>query len=192
MTILKSSLVMLLLTLVMACSSNPPVERQHYSLPISGEMPAAKTDGSAKLLQIHNVQLADFLDTGSLVLQMDDITLNQAKNHLWAEDLRQQINYGLRVRLNQMQQQVIAVSPSTKGQWQLTLEINDFQGRFDGYALTSGQWQLRNAQNEIVQLQSFSFQSPLQTTGYPAMVRALGNNLDQLAAQLSKAISSLK
>lgn len=183
---------MLLLTLVMACSSNPPVERQHYSLPISGEMPAAKTDGSAKLLQIHNVQLADFLDTGSLVLQMDDITLNQAKNHLWAEDLRQQINYGLRVRLNQMQQQVIAVSPSTKGQWQLTLEINDFQGRFDGYALTSGQWQLRNAQNEIVQLQSFSFQSPLQTTGYPAMVRALGNNLDQLAAQLSKAISSLK
>lgn len=180
----KLSVAVFFVVLLTACARQP-VENHRYFLPKADlTQPAGKP--AARLLQISNVQLADFLNGGGLVLQLDDITLNQAKNHLWADDLRQQINRALRDRLNQQQQAFTVVGPQTDADLRLSLVIDAFHGRQDGLALTSGQWQLHTAEGERIQLQNFHLQTELREPGYPALVRALGVNLDNLAASLAK------
>lgn len=175
----------LLIVLLSACAKQA-VDKQHYFLPSPGGQPETLDKlEAARLLQITDVALADFLDKSGLVLQLDDITLNQAKNHVWAEDLRQQINRGLQARLNRQQQAYTVVGSQTAATLRLSIEIHAFHGRYDGLALTSGQWQLRNQQGEVEQITRFEIQTELNQSGYPALVRALGENLDKLSGQIA-------
>jgi uncharacterized lipoprotein YmbA len=182
---LKPFITALLIVLLSACARQA-VDKQHYFLPSPGGQPAT-TDKleAARLLQISDVSLADFLDKSGLVLQLDDITLNQAKNHVWAEDLGQQINRGLQARLNRQQQPYTVVGSQTDAALRLSIEIHAFHGRYDGLALTSGQWQLRNQQGKVEQIERFDLQTELKQSGYPALVRALGENLDKLSGQIA-------
>lgn len=181
-----------LFVILLAGCAKQPVENHRYFLPETANTNQPASKPSSRLMQIREVQLADFLSDGGLVLQLDDITLNQAKNHLWAEDLRQQINRGLRERLNQQQQNITVVGPQqANAEWRLSLEINAFHGRHDGLALTSGQWQIQNDKGQILSLQPFYLQTALRTEGYPALVRALGENLDALAVSLAESIASI-
>lgn len=174
---------------VTGCAKQP-IENHRYFLPTADSTQSQSAHKSARLLQINDVQLADFLNNSGLVLQLNDITLNQAKNHVWAEDLSQQISRGLRERLNQAQQSFIVVGQQTPAELRLSLTIDAFHGRHDGLAITSGRWQLRNNQGEIVSLQNFDLQTELSTSGYPALVRALGKNLDELATILVQALTN--
>lgn len=185
---LKPFFALLLLLILTGCA-NQPVENHRYFLPDTDAIQQQSSQTSPRLLQISEVQLADFLDDGGLVLQLDDITLNQAKNHLWAADLHQQINRGLRNRLNQRQQAFTVVGPQTAGDLRLSLTIDAFHGRHDGLALMSGQWQLQDMQGQIISLKNFDLQTELAASGYPALVRALGNNLDYLAAALTETLA---
>lgn len=187
----KPYLATFFIMLLMGCAKSA-VENQHYFLQAADALaePIAKSK-TTPLLQISDVQLADFLDEDGLVLQLDDITLNQAKNHLWAEDLSRQINRGLRARLSQQQQKFTIVGPQTAANLQLSLEIHAFHGRYDGLALTSGQWQLQNARGEIQHLSRFDLQTELNESGYPALVRALSQNLDKLAVLIAEDLNKI-
>ncbi|MDX1572749.1 MAG: ABC-type transport auxiliary lipoprotein family protein [Methylophaga sp.] len=183
----KTYFAALFIVLVSGCGKQQ-IESHRYFLP-EAELTQRTSEPSASMLQISNVQLADFLTGGGLVLQLDDITLNQAKNHLWADDLRQQINRALRHRLNQRMQPFTVVGPQTAADLRLSLIIDAFHGHYDGLAMTTGQWQLHNAEGELLDLHNFHLQTKLQEPGYPAMVRALGNNLDDLATALTEMLT---
>jgi hypothetical protein len=144
------------------------------------------------LLKVSEVQLSDFLDSDGLVLQLDDITLNQAKNHVWAEDLHRQIDRGLRARLSQQQQQFTIIGSLGPADLSLSVELDAFHWRYDGLALASGQWQLKNKQGEIQRLARFDFTTALNEPGYPALVRALGQNLDKLAMMIADDLSRIE
>ena len=60
----------------------------------------------------------------------------------------------------------------------------------NGHAITSGQWQLSFTNGGTTLTQPFKFETALHENGYPALVQALGQNVDQLAAQISEAISA--
>ncbi|MDT8309851.1 MAG: ABC-type transport auxiliary lipoprotein family protein [Methylophaga sp.] len=183
----KLNVAVFFVVLLAACAKQP-VENHRYFLPEADLIQHAGKPAT-RFLQIRNIQLADFLNDGGLVLQLDDITLNQAKNHLWADNLHQQINRALQDRLNQQQQVFTVVGPQTDADLQLSLVIDAFHGRHDGLALTSGQWQLHTAEGERVLLQNFHLQTELREPGYPALVRALGVNLDALAASLATVLA---
>lgn len=183
----KPFFALLLLAFLAGCAKQS-VENHRYFLPEADAISQQSSENSPRLLQISEVQLADFLDHGGLVLQLDDITVNQAKNHLWAAELHQQINRGLRNRLNQRQQIFTVVGPQTAGDLRLSLTIDAFHGRHDGLAIMSGQWQLEDNKGQIISLKSFDLQTELATSGYPALVRALGKNLDHLAATLTETL----
>lgn len=190
MTTLKPYFAAVALLVFSGCASQAP-EKQHYFLP-APELSTQSSEPATKapLVQLSEIQLADFLDNDGLVLQLDDITLNQAKSHLWAEDLQQQIHRGLRDRLNQQQQQLLVIGPQGVAELSLSVEIHAFHGRHDGLALTSGQWQLKNKQGELEVLNRFSLNTELNEPGYPALVRALGQNLDKLATQIAEELSN--
>ena len=187
----KYYLTIIFIMMLMGCSK-AAIENQHYFLQtVDGQAEPVATSDAAKLLQINDVQLADFLDEDGLVLQLDDITLNQAKNHLWAEDLSRQINRGLRARLSQKQQKFTIVGPRTAADLQLSVEIHAFHGRYDGLALTSGQWQLQNGRGQIQHVNRFALETKLSEPGYPALVRALSQNLDKLAVLIAEDLTQI-
>lgn len=187
--LLSSLLLLLMLT---ACATQS-VKTERYSLPESTIPVSQATLNAEQVLIIGSIRLAEFLDSDRIVLQLDDITLHQARENLWAENLAQQIRRGLRNRLSSHLPETLVLSDSrgVKQQtWQLQLEIEQFQGHYQGMALTSGQWQLLDSQGNLLAMAPFSIETTLASDGYPALVRALGSNLDKLAEQLASQITT--
>ena len=183
------------LMLMLACSlgaclkSNPPVKSERYSLPEVQASATAPQDKSAtQTLVLNKIQLADYLDSDRIVVQLDDITLHQARDHLWVDNLSQELRRGLRTRLSSRLGNTAVVDPlpgTAIKATSLQLTIDQFHGQMQGYAVLSGQWQLLSADRTPLQNQSFKFSTPLSESGYPALVRALGSNLDLLSEQIA-------
>lgn len=187
----KKYLLSLLLLLSVTACANSALTVQRYNLPDSQAGAAISPATAKQILVIGNIQLAEFLDSESIVLQLDDITVHQAREHLWAENLTQQLRRGLRHRLSAQLPETLVVSDQrgiSGDSWELQLAIDQFHGYTTGSALTSGQWQLHNPQGELVLIAPITVETALSSDGYPALVRALGNNLDQLAQQLAQQI----
>lgn len=185
----RTGLLLLLAFSLGACfKSNPPVSTQRYSLPDVATSPAvatapAQTAPSALLLK--RIQLADYLDTDRIVVQTDDVTLHPARDHLWVDSLSQELRRGLRARLASRLPNTAITDTVSGAAPALSITIDQFHGQMRGYAILSGHWQVDAASQ-----QTFRFSTPLSENGYPALVRALGTDLDllseQIASQLQK------
>lgn len=185
---LNKLLFSLLLILSLVACANKPIHSQRYNLPDSTQPITQASVDAEQVLVIGSIRLAEFLDSDRIVLQLDDITLYQAREHLWAESLAQQIRRGLRNRLSSQLPNILILADSRgvkQNAWNLQLDIGQFQGHFDGKAITSGQWQLHDHQGKLILIAPFNIETSLVTDGYPALVRALGSNLDKLANQLA-------
>ncbi|MBR9903335.1 MAG: hypothetical protein GYB15_05535, partial [Gammaproteobacteria bacterium] len=81
-------LLLLVCLLVSACASSvtPPAR---YMLPSA---PLASTPQQPQgTLLVSSPRLAHYLDVDGIVMQLDDITLNAAREHQWAEGLGRQL-----------------------------------------------------------------------------------------------------
>lgn len=180
------TLVSLSLVLTACASSVTPPAR--YMLPTTPMASApAQPQGT---LQLRAPRLAHYLDVDGIVMQLDDITLNEAREHQWAESIGRQLERSLRSRLAQQLPhiQVVRDDGSAANALTLAIEIDQFQGRHDGLAVTSGQWQLRDANNQLLALKSFTAETELNEDGYPALVRALGSSWESVALQIANQI----
>lgn len=183
--------LMLALSLGGCFKSNPPVKTERYTLPevITAQPSAAQT----RTLILNRLQLADYLDTDRIVIQTDDITMQPARDHLWVDNLSQELRRGLRARLASRlgNTRVVDPQPGLPAANTLHLTIEQFHGQIRGYAVLSGQWQLITAQQTTGPSQSFKFSTPLAENGYPALVRALGHDLDLLSEQIVAQLQTL-
>lgn len=173
--------------LLSACASSvtPPAR---YMLPSS---PMVITPSQPQgILQVRSLRIAHYIDVDGIVMQLNDITLNEAREHQWAESIGRQLERSLRSQLSQELKdiQVIRDDGNAPNALTLSLEVDQFQGRHDGIAVTSGQWQLRGANNELLALKGFSAETTLDEDGYPALVRALGASWDNVASQIANQI----
>lgn len=184
-------LIMTCLSLSACLSINKPVKTERYSLPEVS--PAVQAAPATQLLVLQPVVLADFLDSDRIMLQIDDISLRPTRDHLWADALSNQLDRALMARLAK-QLPKTQVTHRLPGQAataiQLRIRIDQFQGHMNGHAITSGQWQLILPNAAGTLSQPFRFETALSENGYPALVRALGHNIDLLSSQISLAISS--
>lgn len=170
-----------------ACASSvtPP---SRYMLP--SENAVSSPNQPIGTLQVRAPRLAHYLDVDGIVMQLDDITLNEAREHQWAESIGRQLERALRAQLSQelTSIQVVHADGNAPEALTLLLEVDQFQGRHDGRAVTSGQWQLRGADNNLLALKSFSAETELQQDGYPALVRSLSESWDKVALQIANEI----
>lgn len=172
----------------------PPASR--YTLPDDAlAAPVAGAEAEHRLV-VTRPSLARFLAVDGLVLQLDDITVNEASRHRWAEPLGLQLERRLRARL-------AARLPDTRVLGEaagepraaaatLRLTVERFQGRFDGQAVVAGQWQLRDAEGGLQALSPFAVEVPLARDGYPALVRALGRGWDAAVDEIAGEIKRLR
>lgn len=186
-TLLRFGLMLTMALSLNACfKSNPPVHTERYSLPETNTPSTANT--ATQTLVLNRIQLADYLDTDRIVVQLDDITLRPARDHLWVDNLSQELRRGLRTRLASRLTHTAVVDPKPglpTSARTLNITIDQFHGQMQGYAVLSGQWQLSSGAGHAVSSQAFKFTTPLAENGYPALVRALGQDLDLLCEQIA-------
>jgi len=177
---MKCTLLLTVCLLISACASSvtPPARYMLTGNPLTSA--PSQSEGT---LRLSTSRLAHYLDVDGIVMQLDDITLNAAREHQWAEGLGRQLERGLRARLSQSlpSLRVVRAEGSQPDALTLRIEVDQFQGRFDGQAVASGQWQLVNAEGELIAMESFYAETTLEEDGYPALVRALSASWDRTA-----------
>lgn len=181
-----------LLVLGLAGCASSPSTTERYTLPAGTHSPERTSESPEKTLILDSVQLASHLDDQGIVLQRDDVLLHQASSHLWAENLGSQLSRGLRQRLasHLPATRVLSGANQTTAP-HLHVEVDQFQGRYDGMAVVGGRWQLRDAEGKLLVYEPFTVTTALASDGYPALVRALGRSWDKLAEQIAERIETL-
>lgn len=180
-------LIALLLSLGLGGCAGKVTPSARYVLPAATpEIPNA----AEATLALGRLRLAHYLDVEGIVMQLDDIELREARDHRWAEGLDQQLRRNLQAHLSQdlPAWRVVQGSAGDTDAYTLHISIDQFQGRYDGYALAGGQWQLRSAGGKLVHMASFTTRTALEQDGYPALVRALGQSLEQAAGEIATGI----
>lgn len=148
----------------------------------------------ALAITVAPVGIAGHLDSDGIVMQLNDIEVYQARQHLWAEDLGKQLQQQLQQRLTLSLPQAQVVN---KGQpildgvpvKDIRIQVSRFQGHHDGMALAEGQWQLLDGSGRLLKQAGFRVEQPLTDDGYPALVRALATAWDRVADQLAAEIN---
>jgi uncharacterized protein len=189
-------LVLLTGTLLLAGCASPTAPANRYMLPESASAPPEASPAAEHLLLVQSPRLAHYLDRDGIVMQLDDITLNAARQHLWAEPLGRQLERGLRSRLaERLTDTRVMREEASLGRSEalrLRVEVDRFQGRHDGLAIAGGQWQLLAADGRLLAMESFFAGTELEDDGYPALVRALGNSWDQVAIDIATAVRRVR
>jgi uncharacterized lipoprotein YmbA len=128
-------------------------------------------------MRLAPVELAPYLGVEGIVVQTSETTVEQARQHLWAEDLASQIQRDLRRGLSSRLPGLRVVPPGgtlpEKGASTLSVTVESFQGRFDGYAVVAGDWRLRGPDGATRASGSFNQEQALASDGYRALVNSL-------------------
>lgn len=162
--------VALLLTALAGCASAPREAATRYLLVNDAARPAPAAD-AAGTLAVGPVRLARFLAVEGIVMQTSDVAIHEARNHLWAEDLATQLERTLRRQLARALPDV-RVREGGKGP-RLTVDVDRFQGRYDGMAVVAGEWELIDADGEAILARPFHVEEALTSDGYAALVSSL-------------------
>ncbi|WP_417614482.1 PqiC family protein [Oceanisphaera sp.] len=161
--------------------------------PASYVLPASAPEqqyANAMAVKVAPVRLAGHLDSEGIVMQLNDIEVYQARQHLWAEDIGRQLQQQLQQRLALTLPQAHVVSQGQPLQAGVPVRdirvfVSRFQGHYQGGAIAEGQWQLLDGSGRVLKQARFNIEQPLADDGYPALVRALGSAWDTLADQLA-------
>lgn len=171
------------------CASSGPAPAR-YTLPEAAGSAAGAE--APHMLLLPPPRLAHYLDVEGLVMQVDDITLVEARGHQWAEALGRQLQRGMRLRLaDRLPDTRVMLDEAGEREPRaltLRLELDRFQGRHDGLAVIGGRWQLRDAEGRLLAMESLRVETELDDDGYPSLVRALGRGWDSAANELAEAV----
>ena len=178
--------------LMLAGCASKTVQPNHYMLPSNAPQ---QQYANSLAVAVAPIRLTGLLDNPGIVMQLNDIEVYQARQHLWAEDIGVQLQ-------QQLQQQLSASLPqahiAAKGQplqtglaqREVRVSINAFQGSYNGNAVVQGQWQVLGADGQLLQHKNFRIEQPLSEDGYPTLVRTLGAAWDQVSQELAAALAA--
>lgn len=169
--------------------------------PDEGTAQARSVPRGAPVLEVMPVALASYLEGGSLVYQTDDITLVQASQNLWADDLQAMLTRQLLAQLKASPAQPLSGYRITdtslsgiKGA-RLSVSLDRFIGRHDGQSVITGRWRLRGVDGSVLEEGDIQTLMPLTDDGYPALVKSLGDGWkvtgDKLSREVAEALPAI-
>lgn len=178
------------LLLMVGCASKTE-QSSSYMLPASTP---EQEYSSALAVVIAPIRLTGLLDNEGIVMELNDIEVHQARQHLWAEDIGMQLQQQLQqhLTLSLPQAQIIAKGqPLQTGlaKREVRVSVNGFQGSYNGNAIVQGQWLLLGEKGQLLKQHNFRIEQPLPADGYPALVRTLGAAWDQVSEELAAALA---
>ena len=176
-----------------ACAAAPQ-QIQHYVLETKVEpsvTTAAADKVSAALVVVGPVDLAEYLDQPSLVMQQGGHTFHVAQYHVWAEDLSRALTRAL---VHDLDQQATPYRFEDRADQHgdtavrhIRLRIDQFHPTDQSQVILAGQYWIYQ-KKQLVARRSFALQNTLQENGYPHAVDSMRHIVQQLAAQLAEAL----
>lgn len=181
---MRKYIAMLALVLLSACSSTSEIHN-YQLLDSPGEQVVQRK--AQQPLYIAPVHMSSFISGPSLVYQVSEMEMVQANNHVWAEDIKQQIRHRITLDLRGLQSQYWP-QQSTRSESYVSVEVDKFQADYTGNSIISGQWTLvQQGKPNIVK--PFEIKEPLDSEGgYQAQVVALSSGISELSQQIAQAM----
>lgn len=187
-----------ILLLLAGCATTPPARTMFLldqSEGASAATPQARTSEDAlPTLKLSRVTLAPFLTHQGIVYQTGPNRIAIADNNQWAAPLQDQITTRLYKSLDRHLAQVTVLHPSRiagQADFELAVNVETFQGRYDGNAVISGAWRLFDAQGQLVGRGVLTQNTPLNEDGYTALVRALSRGWQTISQSLASDLARI-
>ncbi|MCO6442250.1 MAG: membrane integrity-associated transporter subunit PqiC [Nitrococcus mobilis] len=182
------------LVFLSGCAGAPIVPEHRYLLGFTSQS-AAPAVSSEHRLWIALPRLAPFLRSDGIVMQINDVAIHQGRDHLWAEDLAIQLRRSLREELARKLPRVQVLDDSESAATgepphRLEVDVDGFQGRYDGVAVVVGQWRLRDGTGRLLAARQFSVERPLPADGYQALVESLAAAWRGVADEIAPVVGS--
>jgi len=197
----KHTIVTMLLLFTAACST-VDTGIQYYSLnAIEAQSKAQSTfknDEGKTFVILKNIELADFLNTGGLVMQVDTHQIQISNQHRWGDKLPKAITTHLINSLSNKTESALFIEQ--KNVYSNTLADKNLSLYFEQFTIAS---QANNELNETVisgyyhieskgenenQKTFFDIRQPLTTDGYNHAVENFKSSLNTLSEQLEIAL----
>ena len=169
--------------LLSACSSTPKTTHS-YLLRSSNNMETRELSVTGAL-SLRSLKVANYIDQPGLVLEQADGTIHTARNHQWAEPLRHSLRQFLCSEISAKAGYDVLDSNQPSTGKQLDITITRLHGDADGNAVLSAHWTLsKETHSKAFQ---FAKTTPLEGTGYDALVTAQKKLLTDLAEAIARA-----
>lgn len=167
---MKLYLTLLSTLLFLGCASNPKPTVSNYLLSSPSPLEKSVQIGSIE------VEIAEYLESTNVQLELADGTLRPATYHHWAQSLEVESERYLEKLLE----------PIGSGRAaQLKVVIQRFHGDEDGVVLLEGKWKIDNKGNDKSDTWSFfSIEKTSSTSGYGALVETHASLLSQLGRMI--------
>jgi uncharacterized lipoprotein YmbA len=172
--------------LLAGCASGP---KSFYVLTADGPAPS----GGGAGVGVGPVTLAEYIDRPNLVLAQTPNQLSVAEDHRWAGDLSSSIarvtaaNLGRRMNTGNVRTYPWQGDEGIR--YQVTLDIRQFHGGGDGYAVIEAGWRAYSLpERKIKAARTFVGREPLESDGYQPLVAAQSRLLSRLAADIAESL----
>lgn len=159
----------------------------------TGQASEPSTPAAAPVVVVDDVDVARYLDEGSIVYQTAPHRVVLANNNRWASPLATQLTDGLRAALTHTVRDASIHGPRRNAPadaLHLVTQVDEFMGHYDGYAHIAGQWQLMDASGQRVAGRRFEQRIALRDDGYDALVGSLSRGWQKTARDLGQALSA--
>jgi len=183
--------LVLLINLLAACASSPPVQFFALGPVATADHPKLK---SSRIVQITRVHVPPALDRQQIVRQSGPYTFEISDQHRWSAPLDELIRRVLSEDLLQLLpvgNVVLPEEPAPPGAQKVVVDILKFEADPSGTVQFAGSWSLLPSNpkeplhNRYVQLSERS-----ASTSYADQVDAMSRILEQLAAQIAQAVAA--
>lgn len=182
--------VVMSLTLLSACASQP-VEITHYTLPVDAA-PASRSHAQPVFLTL-SIDSSDLLAGPGIVYQTSELELDTAYSHRWADSLWTQLRQSLQATLLASYPGYRFIGePVEEYGYSVRVVLDRFQGRYDGYAVISGQWLIRTADGRYLAGRPFQVTKALSADGYPALVRSLATGWQEVGLTIASQLAEIR
>jgi len=182
-----------LLVIMAGCSTSAPNEHQ-YLLRHSMALQSKQVTPSV-VVGLGRISIPTYLAQPGIVLISGQNQIHPASYHTWAEPLNEGIRAYLKSAITQAANFEIFAMANTDQPWQYSVEIEvmEFHGTLDGQAMLICSWRLIDqSDKEAVKSFEYSANQSLSGSGYPALVNAETQLLDNLAAVIAEQLKGLE
>ncbi len=183
--------LLLAYALLSGCSSSPETTGSMYLLPQTGSQTLSSSAPAERpLLVVRPAELASYLNNSGIVYRTSESQVIEAKNNLWAQSISEQITQRVINDLRQKQNHYWPVKVHNlldqSGELKLQLNLNRFNGNYQGNAEIEGEWMLIDGSGKVKRRAEVKILMPLKEEGYDALVNALSAGLNNLTNNIAQ------